>query len=132
MRVAKYAEIPWTRTIGSRGNGNYNTNYDDPSIPEDQKPGGRQKTLFSGEKGQPGNFEMVVLRTVRTEAVRHYPRHRHDFDQLRMTLLGLPEWAPGFITPEGCVIYMAAGTHYGPYDRQEGEEQLHIQFAGAN
>lgn len=132
MRVAKYAEVPWTRTIGSRGSGDYNVAHQDETLPEEKKPGGRQKTLFRGTKGAPGNFEMVVLRTVRTEAVRHYPRHHHDFDQLRMTLVGNPQWTPGNVTPEGGVIYMAAGTHYGPYDRQEGEEQLHIQFAGAN
>jgi hypothetical protein len=128
MRIARYDELPWTRTIGSRGSGDYN----DESLPEDKRQGGRQRTLFKGTPHTHGNFEMVVLRTVRSEAVRHYPRHHHDFDQLRMTLRGNPEWAPGIRTPQGWVIYVAAGTFYGPYDRQEGEEQLHIQFEGAN
>src|SRR5713226_6862004 len=127
MRVAKSGDIPWTRTIGPRSGGNYS---DD--VPEEQRQGGRQKTLFKGEKWTRGNFEMVVLRTVKTEQVRHYPRHRHDFDQLRLTLVGTSEWAPGYITPVGHIIYMSAGTFYGPYDRQEGDEQLHIQFQGAN
>jgi hypothetical protein len=128
MRVTKYAEQPWIRSIGSRTGGD--AEWD--KLPEDKKPGGRMRQLFKGEAGQPGNFEMVVSWSAPTEMVRHYPRHRHDFDQLRLTLSGNPSWTPGNVTPEGCIVYMAAGTYYGPYDRQENEEQLHIQFAGAN
>lgn len=128
MQVVKYADIPWTRTIGSRSGGN----YADESLPEEKRPGGRQRTLFKGTAGEPGNFEMVVLHTAKSEIVRHYPRHHHTFDQMRVTLAGNPQWTPGNVTPVGWVIYMAAGCYYGPYDRQEDEDQLHIQFEGAN
>ena len=128
MKVTKYAEQPWIRSIGSRTGGN--VEWD--KLPEDKKPGGRMRQLFKGTPGQPGNFEMVVSWSAPTEQVRHYPRHRHDFDQLRMTLAGNPCWTPGNVTPLGCIVYMAAGTYYGPYDRQEKDEQLHIQFEGAN
>jgi len=128
MRVAKYEQIPWTRTIGSRSGGNYN----DESLPEEKRPGGRQRTLFKGKDGEPGNFEMVVLHTARSEVVRNYPRHRHTFDQMRVTLSGEPQWTPGNVTPVGWVIYMCAGCFYGPYQRQEDEDQLHIQFEAPN
>jgi hypothetical protein len=128
MRVAKYADIPWTRTIGSRGGGS--AEYD--KLPDAEKPGNRFKRMFQGTPGELGNFEMAVNRTTPSTFVRHYPRHHHDFDQLRLTLKGNPEWTPGTPTPTGCFIYVAAGTFYGPYDRQEDDEQLHIQFAGAD
>jgi hypothetical protein len=128
MQVAKYAEIEWTRTVGSRGGGS--KRYDE--LPADKRPGNRFKRLFKGVPGEPGNFEVSVTKTIRSEEVKHYPRHHHIFEQLRMTLVGTPEWTPRSPTPPGWVIYVGAGTFYGPYDRQEGHEQLHIQFEGAN
>ena len=90
------------------------------------------QSLFKGEPGELGNFEISVSLTTPSEEVKRYPRHHHIFEQLRMTLVGTPEWTPRTATPPGWVIYVGAGTFYGPYDRQAGHEQLHIQFEGAN
>jgi hypothetical protein len=128
MQVAKYAEIEWTRTVGSRGGGS--KRYDELAV--EQRPGNRFKRLFKGEVGELGNFEISVTLTTASDEVKHYPRHHHIFEQLRMTLVGTPEWTPRTPTPPGWVIYVGAGTFYGPYDRQAGHEQLHIQFEGAN
>lgn len=128
MRVAKYAEAPWRRFGNNRG-----TSTENPDdLPEDQKPGVRYRSLFKGRPGVPGNFEMVVLYTPSDDSGRHFPRHHHNFDQLRYTISGNPEWAPGHPCPPGSIVYTPAGTYYGPYDRHAGEEQLHVQFEGAN
>ena len=121
MRVSNYAETEFIRGIGSRGGGSSDYN---------QQPG-TMKPLLRGTRGQPGNFEMVVSRSGLDGIERFYPRHRHDFDQLRMALAGTVKWTPGNPTPPGCITYFPAGCYYGPYGRQE-EEHLHIQFEGPN
>jgi hypothetical protein len=128
MQIAKYDEVPWSRTIGSRGGGSVTYAEAAPG----KKPGNKFKRLFVGESGQPGNFEVAISSTVASDEVKHYPRHHHIFDQFRMTLVGEPTWTPKTKTPEGWMIYVGAGTWYGPYDRQAGHEQLHLQYEGAN
>jgi hypothetical protein len=127
MRVAKYRDTTVFR-LGVRGG----MSEADASLPEDQKPGVQYRRLFKGDPAKPGNFEMVLLRSPRSDASIHFPRHRHDFDQVRLTLAGNPAWAPKRTVPPGHIVYTAAGTFYGPYDRYADEEQLHIQFEGAN
>jgi hypothetical protein len=128
MRVATYEEIPWTRSHGLRG-GNPKEQV------ADAKTGNSMhRRLFKGTPGKPGNFEMIVIWTQYSDSGsgRFFPRHRHPFDQLRLTLAGTPEWTPGVQTPPGSINYIPAGTWYGPYERHGGHQQLHIQFAGAN
>ncbi|HTH98234.1 MAG TPA: hypothetical protein VL574_12525 [Stellaceae bacterium] len=127
MQIATYDEIPWTLAPGTRGGGNATTEM----LLKKGQEGFQYKRLFTGSVGEPGNFEMVVLRTNSTQDIKHYPRHTHAFEQVRLTLEGDPDWTPGVITPEGWVVYMGAGTPYGPYDRQIGHVQLHVQFQGA-
>jgi hypothetical protein len=127
LRVSKYRDTTVFR-LGVRGG----LSETDASLPEDQKPGVQYRRLFKGDPAQPGNFEMVVLRSPRNDASIHFPRHRHDFDQVRLTLAGNPAWAPKRQVPPGHIVYTAAGTFYGPYDRFADEEQLHIQFESAN
>jgi hypothetical protein len=126
MQLAKYDEIAWVVSAGTRGGGNKTSEQ----LAKGEE-GFKYKRLFTGRVGEPGNFEMVVLRTEAAANLRHFPRHRHAFEQVRLTLAGKPDWTPGSVTPEGWVIYVGAGTYYGPYDRQGGHEQLHIQFQGA-
>jgi hypothetical protein len=127
MQVSKYRDTTVFR-LGVRGG----MSEADASLPEDQKPGVQYRRLFKGDPAKPGNFEMVLLRSPLNDASIHFPRHRHDFDQVRLTLAGKPAWAPKREVPPGQVVYTAAGTFYGPYDRFADEEQLHIQFEGAN
>lgn len=129
MYIAKYADQPWKRFANNRGTDRPDDNQD---VPEDQLPGVRYRRLFTGVLGEPGNFEAVILWTPTEDAGRHFPRHRHDFDQLRYTLAGTPLMGPDQPTPPGWVAYTPAGTYYGPYDRHAGETQIHVQFEGAN
>ena len=119
MRISSYAEAEFVRGIGSRGGGSSDYNQQPATMRE----------LLKGTPGEPGNFEMVVSKSGMDGVERFYPRHRHDFDQLRMALSGTVHWTPGNPTPPGCLTYFPAGCYYGPYGRQE-EEHLHIQFEG--
>jgi len=123
VRIARYSEIPWSYFAGVRATGNTDASGNEPR-------GSGYKRLFQGKPG-PGNFEAVVLLT-NPSGGNFFPRHRHDFDQLRWTITGSPEWTPGRPTPAGTLVYTPAGTWYGPYERHAGDEQLHVQFEGAN
>jgi hypothetical protein len=122
MRVAHYAEIEWT------------TGPDGVESPRGQTATERRpktlfKTLFRGTPGQPNHFDMIVSAY---HAPKYYPRHRHDIDQLRLTLVGVSPYAPGLETPVGSLHYIPAGTYYGPYERPSGLELFAVQFEGAN
>jgi hypothetical protein len=121
MRVATYTEAEYVRGIGSRGGGTSDYNQQPATMRE----------LLKGTPGEPGNFEMVVITGTMEGIQRLNPRHRHNFDQIRMCLSGKVEWTPGNPTPPGSITYFPAGCYYGPYGRQE-EEHLHIQFEGPN
>lgn len=114
MRLTRDSEIDWTPRTGGR--------------PEPGRPKTDIKLLHEGDPGKPGNFEMVVARY---PAPKEYPKHRHTIDQLRYTLAGSSPWAPGRETPEGSLVYIPAGTHYGPYTRAAGIELMAVQFEGA-
>jgi hypothetical protein len=119
MKVVRYADIEWTSHPDLRGG----------SVATQQSPKTLYKPLFKGTPGEPNHFEMVVSTYT---APKFYPRHRHDIDQLRWTLRGVSPWAPGMETPESSLIYIPAGTFYGPYERPAGIELMAIQFEGAN
>jgi hypothetical protein len=127
MRVVKYEEVPWTRNNGLRGG-------TPTGKPGASKGSSLHRRLIKGAPGEPGNFEMIVLWSQQSDegSSRTFPRHRHTFDQVRLSLSGSPEWIPGVPTPPGCISYVPAGTWYGPYQRYAGHAQLHIQFEGAN
>jgi hypothetical protein len=119
VRVSHYADSPLLPFPELRGSA-------EPR--PDDKPFTFYKPVFKGKPGSQGNFEMAVYSY---EARKVYPRHHHDFDQIRYTLAGVSPWAPGQAAPEGDVVYFPAGTYYGPYERDKGLEILFIQFQGA-
>ena len=75
MQIAKYDEIPWAVSPGTRGGGSMTSD----NISKGQE-GFKYRRLFTGAPGEPGNFEMVALRTESKDNPKHYPRHRHAFD----------------------------------------------------
>ena len=42
------------------------------------------------------------------------PRHNHNFDQLRFTLSGAPDYGQDLIAPPGAITFFPAGAYYGP------------------
>ena len=55
------------------------------------------------------------------------PRHKHNFEQIRVVLSGRMDFGPGVVCDAGQVAYFPAGAPYGP-ERIEGGEQLLLQW----
>lgn len=55
------------------------------------------------------------------------PRHKHNFEQIRLVLSGRMDFGPGTVCDAGQVAYFPAGAAYGP-ERIEGGEQLLLQW----
>jgi len=88
------------------------------------------KTLLTGEEGSPNNFKLSF---VRQSGELNIPRHRHNFDQLRMCLegerqnYGKNKWiAPGEL------VYFPEGTPYGPEKSAAHRLSITLQFGGAS
>jgi hypothetical protein len=88
------------------------------------------RTLLRGEEGTPGNYRLSF---VRQSGELDVPRHRHNFDQLRMCLEGDPQnygkdkwFAPGEI------VYFPEGTPYGPEQSASHRLSITLQFGGAS
>ena len=110
--ITHFDSLPWTPYAGHRGG---HAQY---------------KHLAVGEPDSPGNFEFTVMRMTGEGDVS--PRHRHNFDQIRMPLLGDANYSPGLDVPNGWIGYFAEGTPYGPQRVAPGTELLLLQFGGAS
>jgi len=74
------------------------------------RPGGIQfHYLLTGEDGNKDNF---MLALVDFEDEYYTPRHRHNFEQVRIMLDGTYEWAPDTPQEKGTVGYFCEGTYY--------------------
>jgi hypothetical protein len=94
--------------------------------------GNRQfKTLLRGkDDDSPGNYKLSF---VRQSGELYVPRHRHNFDQLRMCLEGEPQnyGKDKWINP-GEIVYFPEGTPYGPEDSKSHRLSITLQFGGAS
>jgi hypothetical protein len=88
------------------------------------------KTLLTGEEGSPGNFKLSF---VRQSGELDIPRHRHNFDQIRMCLEGEKQnyGKNKWIAP-GELVYFPEGTPYGPEKSASHRLSITLQFAGAS
>lgn len=90
------------------------------------------KHLLDGQENTPTNFSIVLADT---DVSFKSPRHRHNFDQIRITLDGATNYGPRQNIEVGDVAYFPEGTHYGPQDQElVGRSSLAmvIQFGGAS
>jgi hypothetical protein len=91
--------------------------------------------LLKGTDGTPENFMYILGRQDRDF---YMPRHRHNFDQIRLPLRGTMNHGGGIVVGEGEVAYIPEGLPYGPQDDPlepyaAGERlQLVLQFGGAS
>jgi hypothetical protein len=91
--------------------------------------------LLKGTDGTRENFMYILGRQDRDF---HMPRHRHNFDQIRLPLRGTMNHGGGIVVGEGEVAYIPEGLPYGPQDDPlepyaPGERlQLVLQFGGAS
>jgi hypothetical protein len=91
--------------------------------------------LLKGTDGTPENFMYILGRQDRDF---YMPRHRHNFDQIRLPIRGTMNHGGGTVVGEGEVAYIPEGLAYGPQDDPcepyaPGERlQLVLQFGGAS
>jgi hypothetical protein len=86
------------------------------------------KRLLQGTPGSPDNFELSI---VRTAGDYFTPRHRHNFDQVRLCLEGAMNYAPGKDLKAGAVGYFPEGTFYGPQSDTSKSLVLLLQMGGS-
>ncbi|HYR32865.1 MAG TPA: hypothetical protein VEQ87_01115 [Burkholderiales bacterium] len=90
------------------------------------------KELLLGTERSPTNFSLILADT---DVTFKSPRHRHNFDQLRITLEGSTNFGPRHNIEVGDVAYFPEGTHYGPQNQElvgKGSLAMVIQFGGAS
>ncbi len=84
--------------------------------------------LLTGKDGAKDNY---VLALVGFEDEYETPRHRHNFEQVRIMLEGTYEWSPGVAQEEGSIGYFCEGTHYTQNGTGHSVTLL-LQVAGAS
>lgn len=88
------------------------------------------KFLLKGDPGTPENYSLSLARQ---QGSFFAPRHRHNFDQFRMALVGDFSMGAGRELKEGEIGYFPEGTLYGPQDDKDGDRELLVlQFGGAS
>jgi hypothetical protein len=91
--------------------------------------------LLKGKPDSPDNFMYILGRQ---DADFRMPRHRHNFEQIRLPIRGDMNLGRGMVLREGEVGYFPEGMAYGPQedplgDAAPGERvQLVLQFGGAS
>ncbi|MFK0152777.1 hypothetical protein ACIQVK_11965 [Streptomyces sp. NPDC090493] len=89
-------------------------------------------------KGDPAARDNFMYVLGRQDGDFHMPRHRHNFDQIRLPIKGAMNLGRGLVLDEGQVGYFPEGLSYGPQDDPLGKaapgerRQLVLQFGGAS
>jgi hypothetical protein len=88
------------------------------------------KTLLRGDENSLNNYKLSF---VRQTGELDIPRHRHNFDQLRMCLEGDPQnyGKDKWFNP-GELVYFPEGTPYGPEQSSSERLSITLQFGGAS
>jgi hypothetical protein len=88
------------------------------------------KTLLRGDDNSLGNYKLSFVRQSGTLDI---PRHRHNFDQLRMCLEGdRQNYGKGKWINPGEIVYFPEGTPYGPEQSDSHRLSITLQFGGAS
>jgi mannose-6-phosphate isomerase-like protein (cupin superfamily) len=89
------------------------------------------KTLLTGEDGALDNFRLYF---VRQQGEVDVPRHKHNFDQIRVCLEGpgKQNYGEGKWIAPGEIAYFPEGTPYGPEQSNTERLSLTLQFGGAS
>jgi hypothetical protein len=88
------------------------------------------KTLLTGEDGALDNFRLYF---VRQKGEVDVPRHKHNFDQVRVCLEGgAQNYGEGKWIAPGEIAYFPEGTPYGPEQSNTERLSITLQFGGAS
>ncbi|MBT5110381.1 MAG: hypothetical protein HOM25_17010 [Rhodospirillaceae bacterium] len=88
------------------------------------------RRLLDGNAGAVDNFSLVWAQS----PGRYSPRHRHNFEQIRVQLEGVASYGRTGTMKPGMIGYYPEAVHYGPQTQDEGEmlSSLALQFGGAS
>jgi len=89
----------------------------------------RAHPMLHGPEGTLGNF---YLQLSRTYADFLSPRHRHNFDQIRVQIEGPADFARDGVMTPGTIGYFPEGVFYGPQSISGESLTLVLQFGGAS
>jgi hypothetical protein len=87
------------------------------------------RSLLTGTSGAIDNFKLILGTTNGDYTT---PRHRHNFDQIRLQVGGSFDYAGLGEMTEGMVGYFPEGTPYGPSASGEESRILLLQHGGAS
>ena len=88
------------------------------------------KVLLKGRQGSPNNYRLSFETAMESWTT---PRHRHNFDQIRLPIKGVVEYGKALPTlPIGVVAYFPESVHYGPQVRHDQSQTLTLQLGGAS
>ena len=88
------------------------------------------KVLLRGREGSLNNYRLSFETAEESWST---PRHRHNFDQIRLPIKGVVEYGKALPTlPIGVVAYFPESVHYGPQVRHDGSQTLTLQLGGAS
>jgi len=86
--------------------------------------------LLTGEDDAPDNYRLNFSRQL---GPFYSPRHKHNFDQIRIVLGGGPMgYGPKQWIQPGELAYFPEGTPYGPQDYDSERYGMTLQFGGAS
>jgi hypothetical protein len=89
----------------------------------------RSQSILNGEEGTPENCYLQMSYTYSDFAS---PRHRHNFDQVRVQLRGDADFARDGTMRPGSVAYFPEGVFYGPQSIGGESTTLVLQCGGAS
>jgi len=89
----------------------------------------RYVELGEGDSGSLDNFN---LRLVESAPDFFSPRHRHNFDQVRIQIKGEFGFDSDGVMKPGIMAFFPEGTHYGPQTSQADTVQLVMQIGGSS
>lgn len=112
MEVIDTAQLPWDEIASSHRAGSI-----------------AFKHVFFGKAGSPDNYELMVARLDHSYET---PRHRHPYDQVRLTLAGSFNVGPGTEMEAGDVGFFPEGAYYGPQKVRSSATVLTLQGGGAS
>jgi hypothetical protein len=87
------------------------------------------QSLLHGPEGTPENF---YLQLSHLHNDFFSPRHRHNFDQVRVQLVGDASFTRDGVMKAGTVGYFPEGVFYGPQENGGESKTLVLQFGGAS
>jgi len=84
------------------------------------------KRLLQGTPDAADNFELSIIRN---RGAYYTPRHRHNFEQIRLVLSGVFSYAGRKVMHTGDAGYFPEGTWYGPQTVSDCETLI-VQYGG--